>query len=195
MRFVIAALVLLLALPAHGAGDRPGFSDRPGVGQQVRFTDLRGNVFQPRALFVGSRSGTMRARLPAATSNAESEDHLDLSGAPVIGQFFRGRLAPADAAREGTLAGPVYRLGDALVIDTRDTAVPLEGRELVLTAKFPGDGVVSYRLGRLPFAPGTLPGGTGRPAGTGYLVNGALVLAASGRDPLITDWSKVFGGN
>jgi hypothetical protein len=198
MRIVIAALALLpalfLALPAHsGGGDRPTFRDRPAVGQQVRFTDLRGNVFQPRALFVVSRSGTMRARLPDATNNAVSEDHLDLSGTPIIGQVFRGRLAPSDAARQGTMVGPVYRLGDALVLDAREATQPLQNRDLILTATFPGDGAVSYRLGRLPFAPGTMPTKTGRPAGTGYLVNGALVLAADGRDPLITDWSKVFG--
>ena len=195
MRMMLAILVVLVALPAHGGGrgDRPTFSDRAGVGQPVRFTDLRGNVFHPRALFVVSRSGTIRAALPDATNNAVFEGHLDLSGTPLIGQFLRDRLAPSDAAREGTLVGSVYRLGDDLVLDAREATVPLGGRDLVLTATFPGDGAVSYRLGRLRFAAATMPGATGRPAGTGYLLNGALVLAADGRDPLITDWSKVFG--
>ena len=108
MRMILAILVVLLALPAHsGAGDRPSFSDRAGAGQQVRFTDLRGNVFQPRALIVVSRSGTIRAALPGATNNAVSEAHVDLSGTPVIGKYLRDRLAPSDAARDGTLVGPV----------------------------------------------------------------------------------------
>jgi hypothetical protein len=195
MRIVIAALALLLVLPAPGgAGEPSRFDDRPTVGQPIRFTDLRGNVFQPRALLLLTRSGTLRARLPDATDNAVSEEHVDLSGSPVIGQLFRGRLAPADAAREGTSVGPVYRHGDALVLDARQTAAALDGRDLILTAIFPGDGAVSYRLGQLRFAPGNPPGAAGTPAGTGYLVDGALVLAGEDRARPITDWSRFFGG-
>jgi hypothetical protein len=196
MRIVIVALALLLAQPGFAAagGDRPDFNDRPTVGQPLRFTDSRGNVFRPRVLYLVTRSGTLAAHLPAATDDARSEDHLDLSGTPLIGQLFRGRIAPSDAARDGAPIGPVLRLGDALVLDARETTVQLDERNLVLNANLPRDGVLSYHLGRLTFAPGNLPGGTGTPAGTAYLVNDTLVLAGDGRGPLITDWSKVFGG-
>ena len=197
MRIIIAALALLLALPAHGgAGEGPNFRDRPTVGQQLRFTDLRGHSFRPRALYIVARSGTSVARLPEAINNASSEDHLDLSGTPLVGQLFRDRISPSDAAREGQPVGPVYRLGDALVLDARETATPIDTGDLVLTATLPRDGTVRYPLGRLDFRPGTLPGGTGTAAGTAYMLHGMLVLAAEGRSPLITDWSKAFrGGN
>jgi hypothetical protein len=195
MRSVVIALALLLALPAHGgAGEPPDFSDRPTVGHPLRFTDARGHVFRPRTLYLMTRSGTLVARLPATSDNATSEDHLDFSGTPLIGHLFRDRIAPSDAARDGTPIGQVFRLGDALVLDARETTEPLGGRTIILTANFPRDGTIRYDLGRLAFAPGDMPGGTGRAAGAGYLLNGALVLAGDGRGPLITDWSKVFGG-
>ena len=199
MRIAGLALAALLALPGLApAGEGPDFGDRPTVGQPLRYTDARGNVFRPRTLIMITRSGTLAATLPAATNNAASEEHLDLSASPLIGQVFRRRLAPSDAAREGTALGPVFRTGDTLVLDARGATATLIGRALVLTANFPRDGAVSYHLGQPDFAPGTLPGADrtpgGTPAGTAYLVDGTLVLAGEGRGPLITDWSKIFGG-
>jgi hypothetical protein len=185
------------------AGEGPDFNDRPSVGHPLRFTDARGNVFRPRTLIMLTRSGTLAAPLPATTDNAASEDHLDFSGSPLIGQFFRRRLAPSDAAREGAPVGPVFRHGDTLVLDARSATVALTGRALILTAEFPRDGAISYHLGRPGFAPGALPrdvgsadgSAAGIPAGTAYLVDDALVLAGDGRGPLITDWGKLLGGD
>jgi hypothetical protein len=138
MRRIIPALALLLALTGPGsAGEGPGFYDRPAVGQPLRYTDARGNVFRPRSLVIVAATSTLAAPLPASTSYAASEEHLDLSASPLIGQYFRRRLAPGDAAREGTPVGRVYRLGGALVLDARQFTEPLGGRAVVLTANFP----------------------------------------------------------
>jgi hypothetical protein len=195
MRIVIVALALLLTLPAHGgAGEGPDFSDRPTVGQMIRFTDARGNVFRPRALYIATRSGTLATRLPATTDNATSQEHLDLTGTPLVGQLFRGRLAPSDAAREGIPIGPLLRVGDAIVLDARNATMLLDSRAVFLTANFPRDGAILYDLGLLHFSPRNMPGGTGTPAGKAYFLDGAVVLAGEGREPLITDWSKILGG-
>jgi hypothetical protein len=196
MRRIIPALALLLALTGPGsAGEGPGFYDRPAVGQPLRYTDARGNVFRPRSLVIVAATSTLAAPLPASTSYAASEEHLDLSASPLIGQYFRRRLAPGDAAREGTPVGRVYRLGGALVLDARQFTEPLGGRAVVLTANFPRDGAVSYRLGPLRFAPSAPPAGDGVPAGAAYLLDGLLVLAGEGRGPLITDWGKLLRGD
>jgi hypothetical protein len=212
MRHLILTFALLLALPGFGpgfgsgfgpvsatAGEGPDFNDRPSVGHPLRFTDARGHVFRPRTLIVLTRSGTLAASLPATTDNAASEDHLDLSGSPLIGQFFRRRLAPSDAVREGTPVGPVFRHGDTLVLDARAATAALTGRALILTAEFPRDGAISYHLGPISFAPSTPPASNGisdgTPAGTAYLVDGALVLAGGGGGPLITDWGKLLPSN
>jgi hypothetical protein len=199
MRHLILTLALLLVLPGFSpgsatAGEGPDFNDRPSVGHPLRFTDARGNVFRPRTLIVLIRSGTLAAPLPATTDNATSEDHLDLSGTPLVGQFFRRRLAPSDAAREGLLLGPVVRIGDALVLDAHAATATLTGRTLVLTANFPRDGAIRYHVGRLDFSPGTPPGRDGTPAGTAYLIDGTLVLAGTESGALITDWRKILGG-
>jgi hypothetical protein len=203
MRHLVLTLALLLVLPGFApgsatAGEGPDFNDRPSVGHPLRFTDARGHVFRPLTLIMLTRSGTLAAPLPATTDNAASEEHLDFSGSPLVGQFFRRRLAPSDAAREGTPVGPVFRHGDILVLDARAATAALTGRALILTAEFPRDGAISYHLGRPGFAPGALPhdvGSTaGVPAGTAYLVDGALVLAGDGRGPLITDWGKLLRG-
>ena len=60
------------------------------------------------------------------------------------------------------------------MLDAREANAPLGDSDLILTATFPGDGAVSYRLGRLRFAAGTIPSKTGRPAGTGYLLTARL---------------------
>lgn len=191
---LLLCLLGLLALPVSAAaGEGPDFSDRPTVGQPLRFTDASGDVFRPRVLIVITGAGALRAELPAAVNDARSEEHLDLSGAPLLGRFFRPRLAPGDAARDGLPAGPLVRVGATLVLDTRPATLPIDGLDVVLTANFPRDGAVSYRLGAPRYTPAAIPDSPGEPAGTGYILDGLLVLAGTGRGPLITDWSEVAG--
>lgn len=198
MRIMALALGALLGaslVAQAGARDHgpPTFQERPGVGQPVRFTDAAGLVFQPDRLVVLGRHGVRAARLPAATLHARSEEHVNLSGVPLIGQLFRGRLAPGDAKRRGVRVGPLTRVGDTLVLDARHSPVPLAHRALVLTANFPRTGAVSYRLGVPDFTPARAPSGTGHPAGTAWLVGRTLVLAGAGYAPAIGSWEHVLG--
>ena len=190
-------LLCLLALPAF-AGDGEGpvrFDDRPTVGQPLKFTDVAGNTYRPRRLVLLTPAGALAAPLPRAADDARSGERVDLSGLPLIGDLFHDRLAPGDAALEGDLVGPLYRIGATLILDATGSGAALAGRNVVLTANFPGDGAISYRLGRLRFAPADAPSGIGTRAGAGYLVAGALVLAGEGRGPLIDDWRRFFEDN
>lgn len=193
MRLALALVCALIAAPASAGDGPPGFADRPAVGHQLRFTDAAGHVFRPERLVILGPAGARAAPLPA-TSDARSEEHVDLSGLPLIGHLFRDRLAPGDARRAGTYVGPLTRQGATLVLDAGAAAASLEGRRLVLTANFPRDGAVSYRLGPRRFAAAAPPAGPGRPAGGAWLVGEILVLAGPGRDPLIDDWGQVFDG-
>ena len=194
MRLVLIALACLLALPAVARdGGGPGrFEDRPRFGHPLRFTDLAGNVYHPEWLVLLTPAGALAAALPETSGNTRSEERIDLSDLPLLGYLFDRRLAAGDAALQGIRLGPLLRFGDTLVLDARTSDASLTGRDVVLTANFPGDGAISYRLGRLRFAPTERPPGTGVEAGAGYLVQGALVLAGEGRDPLIDDWRKFF---
>ena len=91
------------------------------------------------------------------------------------------------------------RHGNTLILDARAATEPLDGRAVVLTANFPLDGAVSYRLGPLRFAPSALTAADsasdGTPAGAAYLLDGTLILAGSGGGPLITDWGKLLRGD
>jgi hypothetical protein len=193
MHRLMLALAMLLPLAAPvTAGERPDFADRLVGSQPLRFTDAAGNVFRPRSLIVMTDAGAARARLPAAVDDIRSEAHVDLSGTPLFGHLFKRRLAPGDAAREGQPVGPLSRIGDALVLDARGGALPLGALRLVMTANFPRDGAVSYHLGRLNFTPAAPPEGVGRPAGAAYRLDGTLVLAGAGREPLIQNWGEVL---
>ncbi len=196
MRSLLTALaaLLILAGPAP-ASERPDFSDRPGVGHPLRFTDASENVFRPRQLVVVTPSGAVSARLPATAPDTRSENRLDLSGTPIIGGLFRNRLAPNDASREGIPLGPITRFGDTLVVDARGTTVSPGSLDVILTANFPRDGAVSYRLGRLTFTPAESPSGNGRDAGAAYQVGSTLVLAGPGWGTAITDWNAFFRDN
>jgi hypothetical protein len=197
MRLVLIALACLLALPAVARdGEGPvRFDDRPTVGHPLRFTDLAGNVYHPEWLVLLTPAGALAAPLPDTSNDARSEERIDLSGLPLIGDLFYRRLATGDAALQGMLLGPLSRFGNTLVLDARTSGTSLTGRDVVLTANFPGEGAISYRLGRLRFAPAELPPGTGVQAGAGYLVRGALVLTGEGREPLIDDWRRFFEDN
>lgn len=185
----------LLAPLAHAGGDGPPrFEDRPRVGQPVRFTDAAGHVFRPDRLVVSSPDAVRAAPIPTTINGARSEEHVDLSGLPLIGHLFRERVAPGDARRGGIRVGPLTRLGSALVLDAREPPVAVEAREIVLTANFPRDGAVSYPLGRLAFAPAQVPSGTGRPAGTAWLIGDVLVLTGPGREPAIDGLEGILEG-
>lgn len=186
---IIAVLLGALATsPGYADGDGPpSFRDRPQVGQPVRFTDANGNVFQPERLVILTPRGAQAAVLPATTSRARSEEHLDLSGLPLIGHVFQDRLAPGDARQRGVRVGSLTRVGETLVLDARESPVAVEPREIILTANFPRDGAVSYRLAGLHFTPVNPVTGTARAAGTAWLVEDTLVLAGAGYAPAIED--------
>lgn len=194
MRLLTVCLLGLMALPLPAAaGQGPDFSDRPMVGHPLRFTSDSGAVFRPRALVVITPTETLRADLPSTADDAYSQDRLDLSGAPALGQFFRPRLAPTDAARDGIPAGPLFRTGDTLVLDTRAAAVPVTGLGLVLTADFPRDGLIAYHLAAPRFAPAATPANLGERAGSAYVLGNRLVLAGQDGGAPISSWSKIFG--
>lgn len=199
MRFTMLIIAVLLGAlvtsPTHADGEGPpSFRDRPQVGQPVRFTDAAGHVFQPERLVIVTPHGAQAAPLPATTRSTRSEEHLDLSGLPLIGHVFRRRLAPGDARQRGVQVGPLSRMGESLVLDARESPVAIDSREIILTANFPRDGAVSYRLGALRFAPVSEPGEVvGRPAGTAWLVGEVLVLAGPGYGPGIENLEAVIG--
>ena len=184
----------LVASPGYAAGDGPpSFRDRPQVGQPVRFTDAAGHVFRPERLVILTPQGAQAAALPETTNRARSEDHLDLSGLPLIGHVFRDRLAPGDARQRGVAIGPLSRMGETLVLDARESPLAIDPRQIILSANSPRDGAVSYPLGRLRFATVAPPTGTGRPAGTAWMVDGKLVLAGPGYGPAIEDLEGAVG--
>lgn len=192
---IIAVLLgALVTSPAYADGEGPPtFEDRPQVGQPVRFTDAAGHVFRPERLMILSPDGARTAKLPATTNRARSEERLDLSGLPLIGHVFRDRLAPGDTRRRGVLVGPLSRVGDTLVLDARESPVAIEPRQVVLTANFPRDGAVSFRLKGLRFSPVAPITGMGRSAGTAWLVGDTLVLAGAGYGPAIQDLEGAIG--
>jgi hypothetical protein len=193
MRLALALLCTLIATPAMAGEGSPGFADRPAVGHQLRFTDAAGHIFRPERLVILGPAGARAASLPA-TSDARSEQHVDLSGLPLIGHLFRDRLAPGDVRRAGTYVGPLTRHGAMLVLDAGAAAPSLESRAIALTANLPRHGAVSYWLAPRRFAPAPSPAGPGRRAGGAWLVGDLLVLAGPGRDPLIDDWGQFFEG-
>lgn len=177
--FVPALIAGVLVAGSVSAGGRNSDDwDRPGVGVPLRFQSEKGGAFRPRALVVQTANGAQVARLPAVSNDARPEDRVDLSGAPLIGALFQGRLAPADA-RRGDAVGPVVRVGDTLVVQATGWPGDLTGLPVTLATHTPRTGSVSYRLGRMTFAPGGVGGG-GIPIGQAFVVNGALVIASPG---------------
>lgn len=196
MRLALAFLLLVLAPLAAPAGEAPeGLEDRPSVGIPVRFIDTRGFVFRPERLILASPAGTFAAAIPPTTDEAYSEDRLDLTGLPLVGPFFRERLAPGDARREGIPVGDLFRVGTSLLLETAATPHTLEGRRLVLTAALPRAGIVSFHLPPPAFHAAALPQGARVPAGRAYLIGeNTLVLAGPGDAVLIDDWDAFFRG-
>ena len=194
MRKLLAPLLLaaicfaaVLAAQSAPAGERDSFLDeRPGIGEPLRFRDAHGGAFRPRSLILLAPEGSLAAELPSGARSARSENRVDLSGLPVLGSLFRDTLDVA-SAREGVLVGPVYRAGDALVVDAARPPAELANRHVALSTNLPRVGAVSYGLGRLdwtPVAPAVrMPEPEGAPIGSAHLVGGALVLASQGGEP------------
>lgn len=186
----IWALGVLLAVAGPlSAGERQsGLAERPSVGEPLRFRDASGGAFRPTGLVVVTPGGALRAALPEAALEARSEDRVDLSEVPLIGGLFRSTLSPGDA-RTGTPLGPVYRVGDLLVVEASSPQPEIDGRAVVLAANLPTLGAVSYEVGRLSYRSGATAPRTGSAAiGSAYLVGNRLVIAADGGGPA---WSSV----
>jgi hypothetical protein len=183
---LLLALACLVALPAT-AGDRDSFLDeRPGIGEPLRFRDAEGGAFRPRGLILIGPFGALAAEMPSGARTTRSEDRVDLSSTPLVGQLFRETLDVA-SVREGSLVGPVYRVADTLVVDATRTAPEeapeLARRHVALSTNVPRIGAVSYHLGRLGWTPVAAPAPEGVPIGSAHLVDGALVLASQGGEP------------
>lgn len=196
MRAILAAcLALLIAMPMAGEArnrNDDSFDETAAFGFPLSFRSERGGRFEPERLVVLGRDGAWVAALPA-NARARSADHLDFSGLPVVGGLFQDRVAPSDAERKGQQIGIVSRIGDTLVLDARSQAMPVTGRRLLLTSALPRVGTVTFDVGRPDFRPGRAPTSAGTRVGVAYLVDGALVLAADGQRPPITDWSRILG--
>jgi hypothetical protein len=172
----------LAARPAPG-GERDSFLDeRPGIGEPLRFRDERGGAFRPRSLILRGAEGALAARLPSGARSAWSEDRIDLSSAPLVGPLFRETLDVA-TVRQGPLVGPVYRVGDTLVVDATIAPSELADRQVAFSTNLPRVGAVSYGLGPLDWTPAAAPAPTGAPIGSAHLVGNALVLASQGGEP------------
>lgn len=183
---ILLALACLAALPA-AAGERDSVLDeRPGIGEPLRFRDAEGGAFRPRALILHGPAGTVAAELPSGARDARSENRVDLSSTPLIGQLFRETLDIA-SVREWPLVGPVYRVADTLVVDaTRmpsEQAPDLTSRRVALSTNVPRIGAVSYHLGRLGWTRVSAPAPVGAPIGSAHLVEDTLVLASQGGEP------------
>lgn len=177
-RSILPLIAAIAIAPLAEAQGRDPF-DRPTVGVPVKFASTNGGSFRPRALVVITQSGAVIAALPATSNDARSEDRVDLSSAPLLGGVFRGRLAPSDA-RAGERIGDVRRVGDALVVDASAWPQELQGLPVTLTTRVPGDGAISYRMGRLDYGQTAPQGGGGTVLGFAALVDGQLVIASNG---------------
>ena len=172
-----------LAALSAAASERDSFLDeRPGIGEPLRFRDASGGAFRPRTLILSGPAGALAAELPSGARSALSENRVDLSAAPLVGPLFRPTLDVA-SVREGPLVGPVYRVGDTLVVHATEAPADLARLRVVLSTNVPRVGAVSYRLGRLGWSPVGAAGPAGAPIGSAHLVDGALVLASQGGEP------------
>src|SRR5690606_9670923 len=134
------------ALPAMASEERGSFlGERSGYGEMLRFRAENGGSLRPRAVIVSGVGGALSARLPEAAT-VRDENRVDLSGTPVLGPLFRGTLDVA-RARQGELVGPVYRVGDTLVIDADAMPAGLTNRRVALATNVPRYGAISFQLG------------------------------------------------
>ncbi len=183
----LAALALAPAAEARDGNDRRTTRAETdySVHFPISFRSERGGRFEPEQLVILTRQGAWGAAMPSRARDVRRADHLDFSGVPLIGPFFRERTAPQDAERHGLPVGTVSRVGDTLVLDATGHAAPLTNLFVTLTSDLPRLGPVAFDLGALPFQPSAAAAGPGVRVGEAYLLDGRLVLAGDGQRPQI----------
>lgn len=154
--------------------------DRFNGNGPLRFRNAEGGAFRPVRLVLVTDQGNFGAPLPEA-AEIQSEDRLDLSSVPLVGEVFRGTLAPSDA-RQGVLVGDVQRVGDMLVVRAAGFPEGLVRASVVVSTSVPQLGPVSYAVGRLPYRDASLPA-AGEIIGSAHLVGSQLVIASRGGEP------------
>ena len=173
----------LLAIQPAPAGDRDSrIENNATMGEPPVFRDADGGAFRPRSLIVAGPGGALAARIPENPRQMQGENRVNLSGAPVVGSLFRPTLDVA-TARRGPLIGPVYRVGNALVVEAAETPPNLVGRPVALATNVPRSGAVSFQLGPLDWQPVPRPVMPRAEIGTAHIVDGELVLASRGGEP------------
>lgn len=185
---LVALAALLPAMPSADQGnDRRTTTAETDFSRSfpVSFRSERGGRFQPDRLVILAPDGAWAAPLPRHARQVRQGDHLDLTGVPLVGRYFRERLAPQDAERDGLNVGTVSRVGDTLVLDARGHAVPLTALGLTLTSELPRLGTLAFELGVPEYRRATTVPSAGARVGAAYLLGRRLVLAADGTRPPI----------
>ncbi|MEM6549106.1 MAG: hypothetical protein AAF713_15330 [Pseudomonadota bacterium] len=173
---LVGCLVLatqLLSACADGIGKR----------EPILFGDGRGSAFDVAGITVTGAEGARRAVLPQYPPSPVSEERVDISGTPVLGEVFKERLGPADIEDQGLPIGAVYRDGNTLRVDLGAQTLPERGRRFVLSSEIDRLGAISYRLGALLLrAVEARPIG-GERIGYAYLLRDTIALVADGNRP------------
>lgn len=181
-----------LAAPPALAGERDSNrQDQPAFGEPPVFRDADGGAFRPRSLIVSGPRGAMAARVPENPRQTQGENRVDLSGVPVVGQLFRPTLDVA-SVRRAPLIGPVFRVGNALVVETVELPPNLAGRPVALATNVPRLGAVSFWLGPLDWHEVPAPSVPRSQIGSAHLVDGELVLASRGGEPSFPSVESLF---
>ncbi|MEM9138733.1 MAG: hypothetical protein AAGB15_02795 [Pseudomonadota bacterium] len=180
---LLTAMTVAVTAPATLADgrDRLGL-DRPSIGVPLSFAASDGAAFRPRLLVIHTAGGAVAADLPATSDDVRSEDRVDVSGTPLIGGLFRGRLAPSDA-RLGQNVGQVVRAGDSLHVEALGWPGRLGDFPVAFATRVRSAGTVSFGLGRLGYRAVTMAMPSGRVIGSAHIVNGKLVIASAGDGP------------
>ena len=177
--WLLLGLAMALGAGAPAAADGPfGFRDEGvPIAPQVQFRDAHGGVFYPRGIALVTPDGLVRASIPGTARDTTWEHRIDLSALPLVGAVFQPVLDPA-AAATGDLVGPVYRVGNDLVVAPSNWGPDLAERDVTLTAHVPGFDALRFDFGRLSFSRTENTAPRSGQIGMAYVKNGALVLAS-----------------
>jgi hypothetical protein len=190
-----AAGMCLAALPAAtpaAAGERDASRGAQShIGEPPVFRDANGGAFRPRSIIVAGPRGAQAARVPDNARQGRGENRVDLSGAPLVGGLFRGTLDVASVRAE-PMIGRVYRVGNALVVETVETPPNLAGRPVALATNVPRLGAVSFALGPLDWHAVPAPQVPRAAIGSAHLVGDELVLASQGGEPAFPSVGALF---